>query len=156
GHEQKSVMGHGDPDRMVEPGIPGDPVAAAARASGDRRHLTIWSDLADSVVAGVGDKNVAACIDGETRRGVELCRLALTVAETGYARSRKRLYKSVRRDHPDPIVVGIGDKDSAAGRHGDSKRPVKLCLIGRSIEIPGLAASRDSTNLTVSCVFEVY
>ena len=121
-----------DPEGLVEPGGAADAVAATrgSRATCDRRdHPGRDDDLADRVVAGVGDVEVRAVGD-EALEVVEPRRSARAVGRAGEG-AHPIGGAQVRGGEVDPVDrVAVGDVEDPADRHdvarlvvGDRDRP---------------------------------
>ena len=128
---------------MVELGLRGWTAVAAkvCRAvARDGEDHAVGCDLADPVVAGIGDEDVAEGVYHDALRMVELGLGGRTAVATeacvpGLA-ARVIDDDAVGADLADPVVVGIGDEDEDVALgvhlHRDTFRMVELGLGGRT------------------------
>src|SRR6185437_11428904 len=125
----------------------------AGGEQGDGRLETpflLCNELPDLVVPGVCDKEHTLRIDANTKGLVETGGRADPIRITGVTRACDRAHGSIGRDHPDQVILGIGDIQVAidvytngAGlkKAGDSSRTV-LCALAQM-------TPRDRRNLAV-------
>src|SRR5690606_12039314 len=103
GHVHATAAVHRHAHRRAELRQRAIAVAEAGHAgTGQRSHPTVARDLADGVVAGVGDIEVAEPVDRQRGRRMELRRAADAVGEA-FAGSRERADTAIGRDAPDAV-----------------------------------------------------
>ncbi len=107
-------------------------VAGSAR-SGDGRDLPFGRDLADAVVVGVRDVDVAAPVHGHADGGVEARGggVAVGVARRAFARDRADL--PFGRDLADAVVARVGDVEIACVVNRQPRRRVERGRRARAV-----------------------
>ena len=117
GHVHAPGFVHGDTHRRMELRRRGIAIAEArAAVARQRGHHAVGRDLADGVVAGIGDVEVAVAIDGERRRGVETRLIAAAICEA-FRRTCERGDDAIGRDAADAVgLATIADEQAAVGR----------------------------------------
>src|SRR5579871_381221 len=101
----------------------------------------VGGDLADAVVAGVGDVDVPVGIDcdalGNAQQpidgGASVVILAGSAAQAGLAGAGKGGDDAVRSDHADAVIGGVGDVQIAGGVDGQALRGVQLGVHGGAV-----------------------
>src|SRR5262249_23179373 len=116
---------HGDAERVIElggGGRPAVPAEAASAVAGDGDdHAGRFHHLADAVVVGVGDVEVAVGVHGPPVWAAEVRRGGRDVVAVvgGVAGAGDGDNVAGRLHHlPNAAVVGVGDVDVAAAVHG--------------------------------------
>ncbi len=139
-HAPRAVHRHAH--RPVELRLRAGAVAPARHAgAGQRRHDAVGRHLADRVVAGVGDVEIARRVQRQARRRVEARRGALPVPEA-FGAAGERGDTAVGAQHADAVVVAaVADVERAMRVQRESVRVGELRLRGRAISPADVAVA---------------
>ena len=114
-------------------------------------------DLADHVVAGVGDEQVARSVQGDPPRAVELggAGRAAIPGVAGGAGAGDGVDDPVGRHFADDVVARVGDEEVARGVHGHGRRSRELGGRGRAavaaVAAHAIAIAGDGVDDPVGC-----
>ncbi|MBB4594085.1 hypothetical protein FHR61_002502 [Xanthomonas arboricola] len=86
---------------------------ASHTVAGKRGHVALRGQLADGVVAGIGDVQIAGLIEGDARRRIERRRRTDPVGKA-FAATGQRVHMAIRAQAADTVgVATIGDVERA-------------------------------------------
>jgi hypothetical protein len=142
------------PSRVVElgggAGAVGEPTDAGTGEGGDDAG---GCDFADAIVDLVGDVEVAASVNSDRVRAVELGGGAGAVGEPGDAGPGEGGDDAGGCDFADGMVVGVGDVDVAGCIDGDPVRAVELGAGAGAVGWPGGAGPGEGGDVAGGCDF---
>jgi hypothetical protein len=138
GHEDIAIGIDCNASRAIEARISGWAVYKATcefAPAGDCAHRVIRSDLADAVVEGVGNDDIAIGIDRYASRAIEACisAWAVCIAPADFTTAGDCAHSVIRSDHADAVVALVGHEDIPIGIDRYASRAIEARISGWAV-----------------------